>query len=36
LTSTRGFGAVGCACPACMQSTVAPWWSKKPGKEFPP
>jgi len=24
LTSTRGFTTVGCACPACEQSTVAP------------
>jgi len=24
LTSTRGFGTVGCACPPCAQSTVAP------------
>jgi hypothetical protein len=24
LTSTRGFGTVGCACPACVQITVAP------------
>jgi len=31
LTNTRGFGAVGCACPACEQSTVAPRWSKGPG-----
>ncbi len=23
-TFTRGFTAVGCACPACAQSTVAP------------
>ena len=24
LTSTRGLGAVGCACPACEHNTVAP------------
>jgi hypothetical protein len=23
-TATRGFGAVGCACPACEQRIVAP------------
>jgi hypothetical protein len=28
---TRGFGAVGVACPACEHRTVAPKWSKKPG-----
>jgi hypothetical protein len=24
LTSTRGFGAVACACPPCVHMTVAP------------
>src|SRR5690348_7427314 len=31
LTITRGFGVVGCACPACEQSTLAPTWRTKPG-----
>jgi predicted transcriptional regulator len=25
-TLTRGCVAVGCAMPACMQVTTAPWW----------
>jgi hypothetical protein len=28
---TRGLGTVGCACPACEHSTVAPTCNKKPG-----
>src|SRR5713101_8334688 len=31
VTVTRGLGTVGCACPPCAHSTVAPTWSKNPG-----
>src|SRR5689334_17361040 len=31
LTVTRGLGTVGCAWPACEQSTVAPTWRRVPG-----
>jgi hypothetical protein len=31
LTSTRGFGAAGVACPAWAHMMVAPRWSKGPG-----
>jgi hypothetical protein len=35
LTDTRGFGAVGVACPPCEQSTVAPTWRIGPGTSPP-
>src|SRR5579871_4929129 len=31
LTVTRGLGAVGCACPPCEHSTVAPTCTRNPG-----
>lgn len=36
LTVTRGFGAVGCACPPCEHSTVAPTCTRNPGMVVPP
>src|SRR5262252_1854621 len=36
LTRTRGFGAVGVACPPWAQSTVAPTCRRNPGTRTPP